>query len=544
MATRSTPLVFIEALESRIAPSVVIAPGGRVAHYTDLDGDRVTITVSKGRLSADDFVMSSDGATVPGGEALVMIDFSDDNGEFNHANLSVIAKRSRLGGDAHVNVGFVNAGDGMTDLGRIFIDGDLGKIVAGDSNTSARSPGVKVLFAQEFSSAGGSDVIGGIAKLHVAADFSGGSLVSNHAAGGITISSGVTTSGAIFTTSNLNLGGTLSLTGTTNSAGLIKTGIGTLDLNSAGTFTGTTNLSGGTLTLNGGLAGIGSVNLNAGSNIVTGTTNTLGGTLTLNGGLTVNTGSVFTGTGTVNLTTSEAITNANVLGTLSLANASFTSELIKSGSGTLTLGAGVVFNGTTTVNAGTLIVTNPTGTLGANRAITVNGGTLVLNGANGNLLLNNTDALALPTGAVVKVGEGTLTLGANNVLTGLTVAGGPLNLGGAVLTLRAGGLLSGALPVAEINLTNLDPATAPAGATKFEIEVGHNDVSIVQNRAAFDNLIHSGWVVGAPTLGADGKVISIKLTKPGAVTISAGNFNVLLGGVRPGSIIVRGSSAP
>ena len=42
----------IEPLEPRVAPAVIIAPGGHSAQFIDVDGDRVVITVSKGTLSA------------------------------------------------------------------------------------------------------------------------------------------------------------------------------------------------------------------------------------------------------------------------------------------------------------------------------------------------------------------------------------------------------------------------------------------------------------------------------------------------------------
>ena len=41
----------------------------------------------------------------------------------------------------------------------------------------------------------------------------------------------------------------------------------------------------------------------------------------------------------------------------------------------------------------------------------------------------------------------------------------------------------------------------------------------------FDSLIAGGWVVGTPVRDADGKVVSLKLTKPGPVTLSAGGVS-------------------
>jgi len=247
---RTHPLSSLEVLESRIAPAVVIAPGGRVAHFTDVDGDRVTVSISKGRLNASDFVTSSAGTEVPGGESLLVLDLSDDSGEFNGASVSIVATHSRLGGDGLVNVGFINAGDGLTDLGRVSVDGDLSRIVAGDADTGPRSPGVKMLVAQHF---GGSelDVIGGIAKLRITeqpAASAGPKIVPVGTVGG---SSAVSTVTATLG-STLLIGATVlpSMNSSLFSAGLVKTGSGS-GLLTTNAFTASTAFTGGTLHLAG-----------------------------------------------------------------------------------------------------------------------------------------------------------------------------------------------------------------------------------------------------------------------------------------------------
>ncbi|MHA3772528.1 hypothetical protein ACXR0O_13415 [Verrucomicrobiota bacterium sgz303538] len=107
----------IESLEARIAPASVIT-------YTDVDGDRVKITSSKGVLDGHAVF-----ASVGSGQQLISLDLTDDS--FAHTNLRITVKRV-AGGDGFANVGFINAAD--NDLGRVLIRGDVGRIVAGDAN--------------------------------------------------------------------------------------------------------------------------------------------------------------------------------------------------------------------------------------------------------------------------------------------------------------------------------------------------------------------------------------------------------------------------
>ena len=101
--------------------------------FRDPDGDAVKLTVSKSTLSFSQFLFAAGDRGVDGLE-LQAITLSD--AAFSHANLTVTAKRSSVGGDNSVAVGFVNL-LGL-DFGAVNIAGDLGQIEVGDGdNTTA-----------------------------------------------------------------------------------------------------------------------------------------------------------------------------------------------------------------------------------------------------------------------------------------------------------------------------------------------------------------------------------------------------------------------
>jgi len=130
----------------------------RTVQYIDVDGDIATVRVSKGTLKLSALIFggltrASDFTFGPvnsiGGRSLLVINFADDGQEFSGVNLSVSAEpRPGLGGDPAgeqtdgvANVGFLRAGVVQSaalqiaagiDLGKVTIDGDLGKVVAGD----------------------------------------------------------------------------------------------------------------------------------------------------------------------------------------------------------------------------------------------------------------------------------------------------------------------------------------------------------------------------------------------------------------------------
>ncbi len=154
----------IELLEARIAPSVVgtitdsfqvvgqaAAPevsivGNHTATYTDADGDLVKIQVSRGTLDKSDFVLVANGL----GADLRKINFSDDNGEFAGANITITAQRGTFNGNGFANIGFLDST--AADLGKVKIKGDLGRINAGLPGSS--KPAVKSLTVQSMGALG------------------------------------------------------------------------------------------------------------------------------------------------------------------------------------------------------------------------------------------------------------------------------------------------------------------------------------------------------------------------------------------------------
>jgi hypothetical protein len=121
-----TPPRSIEPLELRIAPASLT--------FTDVDGDKVVITTTgPGVLTLGGNV------TVTGGQ-LQTLDLT--GAKFQGANVKIVARRDPvLGGDGFVNVGRIEATG--RDLGTVLVDGDLGRIVAGDLRIA--TAGVKAL---------------------------------------------------------------------------------------------------------------------------------------------------------------------------------------------------------------------------------------------------------------------------------------------------------------------------------------------------------------------------------------------------------------
>jgi len=120
--------LVLESLESRLALAAVVT-------YTDIDGDIVTAKTSKG-TSAD-----LETALVRSGGAngqLLLVDFVT-NPVFAGTTFALSAKKAG-GGDGFVAVGEIRAD---VDLGAVSLQGDLGRISAGDVNVA--TPGVASL---------------------------------------------------------------------------------------------------------------------------------------------------------------------------------------------------------------------------------------------------------------------------------------------------------------------------------------------------------------------------------------------------------------
>lgn len=121
MRTRRSAL-DLHPLDERFLPAAVL-------HYTDVDGDLVTVRTSAG-TNAD---LSFGAIFDPSGHQLQTLWLFPN--AFENTSVSITAKPGPTGGDGLVNVGYINAFG--INLGAVTIHGDLGRIDAGTGGTSA-----------------------------------------------------------------------------------------------------------------------------------------------------------------------------------------------------------------------------------------------------------------------------------------------------------------------------------------------------------------------------------------------------------------------
>lgn len=193
-------------------PQVTLSSNGRVATYTDLDGDLVTIKTDRGEFTQDDFDLIFTAGPNGVGAVLQRINLSDDGDEFVGAKISVTAKRGPDGGDGFVNVGRLDASN--IDLGKVTIGGDLGRINVGDgdaakpaiSSLTVHSLGLLGLSTQGVGGSLSSVIEGKVGKLNVKTSINGASLsvtggadgdIGSIVIGGSMIGGATTLSGAI-----------------------------------------------------------------------------------------------------------------------------------------------------------------------------------------------------------------------------------------------------------------------------------------------------------------------------------------------------------
>ena len=129
----------LEQLESRDAPATLVS--ATKLTYQDVDGDNVTVTLSKPLLNQGNVnsVFLFDTGTVEGfnstKQQLRTIKLTGFGAAAAGTSITTVATRGPLtGGDGFAALGQVDA-TGI-DLGGVTIDGDLGRVLAGDATTS------------------------------------------------------------------------------------------------------------------------------------------------------------------------------------------------------------------------------------------------------------------------------------------------------------------------------------------------------------------------------------------------------------------------
>lgn len=173
-----------------LVPRVTITGGGKIATFTDVDGDLVKLTTTAGSWANAVFELVPRGDLINGSQlASVKLDDS-----FEGANITITARGSFTdGGNGFVNVGLLDATD--VDLGIVSVRGDLARIVAGDAARPA--PAIKSLTVQSIGLLGDStlgspgtldsDFVGRVAKLVVKGDVRGAELAASGGFGAINI---------------------------------------------------------------------------------------------------------------------------------------------------------------------------------------------------------------------------------------------------------------------------------------------------------------------------------------------------------------------
>ena len=185
------------------AAAPAISTDQKTATWTDLDGDAVTLKITKGTLTAANFRMLAGTGTT---SALAKLTLTDPT--FTGTNITLTAKPGTNGGDGRVNVGVINATG--VDLGAVKISGDLVAIDAGTD--TAPAPSVKSLAVASMAAFGRSllpftqdmtsSLADGAGKITIAGDFAGNLDPGLRKTGSITIGgdmrdAGVSNSGRI-----------------------------------------------------------------------------------------------------------------------------------------------------------------------------------------------------------------------------------------------------------------------------------------------------------------------------------------------------------
>jgi autotransporter-associated beta strand protein len=308
--------------------------------------------------------------------------------------------------------------------------------------------------------------------------------------------------------------------------GLLKTGTGTLTINTVNSFSGDVAINGGTVVV-GTIANIGTssalgqgmtISFDGGSLNYTGDTTASNRTVILNpGGGTINVGNADT--------------------TLTLNNASGAGRLTKEGLGKLIFTSDNNYSDVTMVNSGTLELSGGLYNHGsiASYIIVNNGATLLLSQNNilGKYMVDPVETITINQGGLVENG-GNSTISYFNTLKDLTLTGGELRVNGGLNTSWQAYQLKGT-----VSVTGTVPSQISLGSTLCnyltQIQIGNNtangmttfDVADVTGHANYDLTIAPGLADGCDSLG---NVVASKMMKNGMGTLLLIGRNTYTGG--------------
>ena len=343
-------------------------------------------------------------------------------------------------------------------------------------------------------------------------------------------------------------GAVSTLTGVIAGTGsIIKQGTGNLTLTGINSYTGGTIVSNGTLTIGhvtNTFADSAAVTVSGGT-LAIGINSDTVGLVTLNGGAITGTLGILTGSSFA----AQNGTSSAILGG--------TGALTKTTSNTVVLSAANTYSGGTAVNAGSLLVTNSTGSGTGTGAVNVNSGGLL----GGTGFVGGTTTVA--AGGTIRgdsgTGTGTLTLASDLTIAGAasnggriqstvsgaaaTVSNSKLGIGINTLTLANGGskfiidLLQGTTAVSEFELYTITLAIKSAsgifklGGTTLAANdvIGQSNYSVTNN---FQNGIYADYVLKVDNTGNNLVLTFTPVPEPGSVLGIAAAGLGLLGAFR------------
>jgi len=198
-------LAFLEQLERRETPATLVSP--TTVTYQDIDGDNVTVVFSRPILTVANVnqICVFDAGSVSGSntnrQQLLAISLATVNATAAGVSLTTRATRSVTnGGDGFAALGQVVATG--VDLGIVTIDGDLGRLRAGDA--TAGTPGLKSLSVLSLGRFGGftgasdlqTEVNGSVGAFNIKGDVKDAS-ISVHGEIGLVIVGGSLIGGAV-----------------------------------------------------------------------------------------------------------------------------------------------------------------------------------------------------------------------------------------------------------------------------------------------------------------------------------------------------------
>lgn len=229
---------LIEPLEARVAPAILVSPS--VATFRDLDGDLVTVKLSKPLLTGANF---SDVFSFLGGnyvdndtpQSFLSLDLYELGTAANGLNVTVSVKPSPTG-DGRVDIGFIdarhdNGGGNFTgiDLGTIKVPGDVGRLSAGDADTTTRALAALVADSYGVKNFGATGTINGDGGRFVTkGDFQGTLTVAGDLAM-LKIGGSLRPAQQLAAGFNDRDGGTLTVNGNLNSAEIAGSILGSID---------------------------------------------------------------------------------------------------------------------------------------------------------------------------------------------------------------------------------------------------------------------------------------------------------------------------